>query len=159
MAFVSKKQLVIVFSFASAISFADFPGSNNFDNYVSKGAVSPATTVMKFSDKSLDKLDFKFSGASAWLNKDGDWHINGKVKHNRIRCANYQLGIKFGTGKSGCNNVVWTTDYQYGTNVKQCNSAFLGHIGGGTFYDLANNISTISCAKIDIRCYGNGCGR
>lgn len=167
MAFINKKQLVLVLFLVSSISFADYPASNNlnmgagntFESTISKGATSASTKVMKISDKTLDKLEFKFSGASAWLNKQGDWNIKGKVKHNRIRCGNYQLGIKFGAGKSGCDEVVWKTDYQYGTNVKQCNSATLEHIGGGNFYELADNISTITCAKVDVRCFGNGCSK
>jgi len=131
--------------------------NSNLQGNISKGATSPASKVMSYSDNKLVKLDFKFSGASAWLNKKGDWNVKAIVKHNRLRCANYQIGIRFGTGENGCNNPVWTTSYEYGTNVKQCNNAELEHTGGGYFSELENKIENITCAQIDIKCFGSAC--
>lgn len=133
--------------------------NNNLQGNISKGATSPASKVMRYSNNKLDKLEFKFSGASAWLNTKGDWHVKGSIKHNRIRCANYQVGIRFGKANKGCNNPEWITDYEYGTNVKQCNSAEVEHIGGGYFAELENKIEDITCAQIDIKCFGSTCNK
>ena len=136
--------------------------NNSFEGSISKGATSSASKVMNYSNNRLDKLEFKFSGASAWLNVKGDWHVKAAVKHNRLRCATYQIGIRFGKGgkgDNGCKNPVWVTDYEYGTNAKQCNSAELEHIGGGYFSELENKIENITCAQIDIKCFGSACSK
>lgn len=163
-----KKSILIISTllFSSPL-FADFPGSNmdnfnsnnNLQGNVSKGATAPAIKVMSYSNNKLDKLEFKFSGGSAWLNQKGDWYVKGFVKHNRIRCANYQIGIRFGKGENGCINPEWQTDYEYGTNVEQCNSAELEHAGGGYFSELENKIENITCAQIDVKCFGSTCNK
>jgi len=143
----------------SSNNMGNFNSNNNLQGNLTKGATSPALKVMRYSNNKLDKLDFKFSGGNAWLNTKGDWYVKGSVKHNRIRCANYQIGIRFGKGDNGCNNPVWITDYEYGTNVKQCNSAKVEHVGGGYFSELENKIENITCAQIDVKCFGSTCNK
>jgi len=153
---VSKLVIFLNILLLSPLTHADNWG-NNFQGTVSKGTTAAAKKVMSYSNNTLDKLEFNFAGASAWLNKKGDWNIKGAVKHSRIRCASYQLGIRFGKGENGCSNAVWLTDYEYGTNVKHCNSAELQHTGGGYFSELENNINEVTCAQVDIKCFGSTC--
>ena len=164
---INKSFLIIGFSLISLVAYADFPGNdmsnlntgNSLQGIVSKGAIAKAKKIMSYSDNKLDKLEFKFGGASAWLNTKGDWNIKGGVKHNRVLCVTYQLGIRFGKGVNGCINPVWITDYEYGTNMKHCNSAELVHIGGGYFSELENKISEVTCAQVDVKCFGATCNK
>lgn len=165
MTIFNKYILILSTAFFSVQLYADISSDNadnlnfsgNLQDNISKGATSPASKVMSYSDNKLDKLEFKFSGASAWLNTKGDWYVKAIVKHNRMLCANYQIGIRFGKAENGCDNPIWVTNYEYGTNVKQCNSAELKHTGGGYFSELENKIENISCAQIDIKCFGSAC--
>lgn len=156
----SKKTPITLFTLLvlTSVVQADFTAAGNLQGTVSSGATAPAERIMRLTDNSkLEKLLFNFGNAQASLTPRGDWHIEGKVKHQRVRCATYQLGIRFGIGERGCTNVVWVTDFEYGTNVKQCNSATLQHVGGGYIDDLAGNIDEITCAKVDVRCFGKTC--
>ena len=117
----------------SSVALADFSASSTpkFSDPrggVNTGATAPAERVMSLTgNKKLEKLLFNFGNAEASLTPEGKWFIKGQVQHNRIRCATYQLGVRFGVGEKGCTNVNWIGDFEYGTNVKHCNSASLQH--------------------------------
>ena len=139
----------------SAISNAS--GSQTSGN---TGVTAPAVREMDMFDKSkLDKLSFNFGNAQAWIKPQGGWSIKGSVTHKRIRCATYQMGIRFGVGEEGCNNVTWVSDFEYGTNVKQCNSTTLEHKGGGFIDISADDINKVTCAELNVRCFGSTCSK
>jgi len=39
------------------------------------------------------KKVFEFGSKKAVLDKDGAWRLEGTVKHNRLRCADYRVGF------------------------------------------------------------------
>ena len=100
------------------------------------------------------KLNFNFGQAEAWLNTDGDWAIQGTVKHGHLLCASYQMGIRFGAGAPGCTNVKWVSKTRYVTFRKQCNQARLNHRGGDSNPALASDFERITCAQQVISCSG-----
>jgi hypothetical protein len=101
------------------------------------------------------RLDFFFGDISAWLLRDGNWHIEGNVQHKGALCAEYALGIQFGTGRPGCANVEWIGTPVYVAPRRHCNNALLHHSGGDIDYDAANAFSQVNCAQRLIRCSGN----
>lgn len=99
--------------------------------------------------------DFEYEG---WLNSEGDWNIKGKVSHDRLRCAHYELGIQLGKGSPACLNVAWLSGIYYGTRKEQCNSVAMNHSGGGEIESLATELKYITCVKIVTKCTGT-CGK
>ncbi len=100
------------------------------------------------------KSEFDFGEAKAILRGDGEWFIEGMVKHNRVRCATYRLGIRFGVGSKGCANVEWIAEPIYASSRKQCNSAILNHSGGNIMPELSADFEKITCAQKVIKCSG-----
>lgn len=100
------------------------------------------------------KLNFNFGQAKGWLNSDGDWTIQGLVQHGHLRCATYQVGMRFGAGSPGCTNVKWLTKTKLVTIKKQCNQALLNHSGGDSNPDIASDFEKITCAQQVISCSG-----
>lgn len=100
------------------------------------------------------RLDFEFGEIRAWLLADGNWNIEGIVRHRGALCADYQLGIQFGIGSPGCANVEWIGRPQYVTYHKQCNNAVVRHIGGDLDLSAAQNFERINCGQRLIRCSG-----
>lgn len=103
------------------------------------------------------KLDFNFhdmNETKLWLNDDGTWHIEGKVKHKLIRCATYELGARFGKGNPRCTNVKWLTGPQYATSIKQCNSTLIEHKGYQTSEEAKIAFDQITCAQMLLKCNG-----
>lgn len=157
---------LVTFCLFTYVAHAEQPGSVGISSHgglqgnVNTGANAVAEKVMELTDNSkLEKLLFNFGGAKASLTQQGYWNIQGYVKHNRIRCATYQIGIRFGVAESGCTNVTWLTDYEYGTNLKHCNSARLMHSGGGISGELKGNLEKITCAEMKVRCFGSTCNQ
>jgi hypothetical protein len=101
------------------------------------------------------RLDFFFGDIRAWLLQNGDWHIEGNVKHHGILCAKYELGIQFGIGNPGCANVEWIGMPAYVTEHTQCNGALLHHSGTDIDPVAAEDFEKITCAQRLIRCTGN----
>jgi hypothetical protein len=95
--------------------------------------------------------DFEYEG---WLNSEGDWNIKGKVTHNRLRCAHYELGIQLGKGAPACLNVEWLAEIYYGTRKEQCNSVAMNHSGGGEIELLTTDLKDITCVKVVTKCTG-----
>ncbi len=137
----------------------DFGGQNTSDDTsfirstLKNGQTAAAQPGMTFGNKQPRRIDFDFDGNRAWLNSKGEWYIEGYVQHTRLRCANYQLSIRFGKSKQGCLNPQWATDFQNASNIKQCNSATMKHKGGGNF-NLQNSLDDITCAEIKLDCFG-----
>ena len=154
--------LTIIYSSVALADFSDSstPKFSDPRGGVNTGATAPAERVMKLTDNTkLEKLLFKFGNAEASLVPNGSWFIKGQVKHNRIRCATYQLGVRFGVGEKGCTNVSWIGDFEYGTNEKHCNSATLQHTGGGLNDLVVGSVEQVTCAEVKVRCFGKTCNK
>jgi len=102
-----------------------------------------------------ERLDFDFGNIKAWIRNKGGWNVEGPIKHVGLLCATYEIGLRFGVGSPGCDNVKWISDVSYGTREQQCNSAAVQHYGGGFLPDLAKDFDRITCAERVIRCSGN----
>ena len=102
-----------------------------------------------------ERLDFDFGRTSGWLREKGGWHIEGTVSHTGLRCATYELGMRFGVGNPGCTGVTWLSGIEYGTRERHCNGAVRHHDGGGFLPELSKDFARITCAEQVIRCSGN----
>ena len=122
---------------------------------VRKLATEPRRTSEIGGARSLARLDFSFGDIRAWLLQDGNWHIEGDVRHLGAFCGRYELGIQFGIGSPGCSNVEWMGTPVYVTSRTQCNNAVLRHSGGDIDYAAAEAFDRINCAQRLIRCSGN----
>jgi hypothetical protein len=100
------------------------------------------------------RVDFNFGDVKGWLRSSGEWGLEGMVTHNRLLCATYQLGMRFGSGHPACTDVQWLTPEQYATSVKQCNSAPVRHSGAEINPEIAAKFSSISCAESLLKCTG-----
>jgi hypothetical protein len=132
--------------------------TNKNDTSSMKALKAPARSGMEWDpDGKLTKIEFKFDDGSAWLRSNGDWYVKGAVRHNRLRCATYQLGVRFGHGNPACVNVEWLTEPRYVTSEKQCNSAIVPHEGGENDPALASEFERITCAERLIKCVDGTC--
>ena len=132
--------------------------TNDGDISSMKALKAPARSGMEWDlDGNLTKIEFKFDDGSAWLRSNGEWYVQTDVRHNRLRCATYQLGVRFGHGTPACVNVEWLTEPQYVTTEKQCNSATRPHAGGDQNPALAPEFERITCAERLIRCIDGAC--
>ena len=103
----------------------------------------------------LQRKDFRFGGFTAWLKREGEWHIEGPVRHRGLLCGDYEVGMRFGIGKPDCTDVQWVSQVGYVTSRSQCNDAELLHSGTEIDAALADQFDAITCAERVIRCSGN----
>lgn len=102
------------------------------------------------------QLDFVFDKASdlkALLKENGDFLLEGYIRHNHFRCGTYQLGIQFGKG-DGCVNVEWLSQPVYVSRQRQCNQAVLHHDGSANVPEVATSFNKVTCAQLLIKCDG-----
>lgn len=102
-----------------------------------------------------ERLDFDFGNIKGWIRQKGGWYVEGPVSHEGLRCATYEIGMRFGVGKPGCTDVSWISKIEYGTREKHCNGARRHHQGGGFLPELAKDFARISCSERVIRCTGS----
>ena len=100
------------------------------------------------------KTEFKFDGALAWLREDGSFKVDAEVKHESLLCGTYEVGIRFGIGKPDCSNVSWLSKTQYVSKKRQCNHAWMAHVGSGKDTDLVGDVDLVTCGQLVIRCTG-----
>jgi hypothetical protein len=124
---------------------------------VSGVTAAARSTYSLDAQPSVNRLDFDFrtGESSAWLNRNGDFHVHGWIRHGSLLCATYSMGIRFGVGAPGCLNVEWISEPVYVTSQYQCNSARLEHDGGESLPAIGAQIAKISCAQEIIRCIGS----
>ena len=123
-------------------------------DYVRK-ATAPAVKNIDWANPSTSKLEFSFDGIKGWLRSDGVLQVQGPIQHSGLRCATYQLGIRFGAGKPGCANVKWLTQARYGPGKKHCNSAMLTHTTADNDPNAKKVYARVTCAERLIKCAGN----
>ena len=97
---------------------------------------------------------FQRQGIEGWLDETGAWHINGDVRHGRLRCGTYETGIQLGRGSPACSDVQWLSDVEYATRLRHCNSASRVHAGGGVFSNAALRLEEVTCVRVVVRCEG-----
>ncbi|MGA8050113.1 MAG: hypothetical protein WCA09_08040 [Burkholderiales bacterium] len=130
------------------------PCAHAEDN-TTRSAQAPAHPSSMQGTGGPSRLDFLFGDSRAWLDSDGTWNVAGDVTHRGLLCATYELGMRFGVGQQGCNNVEWVGAARYVTTQNQCNNATLRHSGGDKQPELAQEFRRITCAERLIRCSGN----
>jgi len=139
------------------VSFMPFLADAS-DGWMLKQRPAIATAEEKKEIMRMDgesKKIFESGSKKVTLNKDGTWRLEGMVKHSRLRCADYRVGVKFGSGDKKCSSPEWLTDTFYGTEQKHCNNAERPHFGSGHSERLKVNYNNYNCAKLLIECNGN----
>lgn len=147
---ISKRLLCIVILFASA----GVCSSAHAETLKKLSAVAKKPPLVLPKDK--PQLDFLFDKASdlkAWLRNNGNFLLEGYIRHNHFRCGTYELGIQFGVG-DGCVNVQWLAEPMYISRHRQCNQAVLHHDGSGSIPEAAAKFNEITCAQLFIKCDG-----
>jgi hypothetical protein len=104
--------------------------------------------------KAINFIFDKASEKQGWLKLNGEWHVQGWVTHNHLRCATYSLGMRFGKGEGGCMNVEWLTTPLYVTHKKQCNQTTIHHKGGSITPEIAPLFNEVTCGQLLIKCEG-----
>ena len=105
----------------------------------------------------LQRKDFRFGfdRSTAWLKRDGTWHIEAPVSHSGLLCSTYEVGMRFGIGKPDCTDVEWVSEARFVTSQTQCNNAEMVHSGTEIDESLTGQFDAISCGERVIRCSGN----
>ena len=133
-----------------------WPAEQPGEPEVSGVTASARSTYSLDAQPSVNRLDFDFrtGESSAWLNRSGDFHLHGWVRHRSLLCATYSMGLRFGVGAPGCLNVEWISEPVYVTSQYQCNGARVEHEGGDSLPALGQHIAKITCAQEIVRCTG-----
>ncbi|MBK9130354.1 MAG: hypothetical protein IPM20_01745 [Gammaproteobacteria bacterium] len=103
----------------------------------------------------LQRKDFRFNRFTAWLKRDGTWHVEGEVQHRGLMCGTYEVGMRFGVGTPDCTDVNWVSQVRYVTSKSQCNEAILRHSGTEVDMPLSGNFEAVTCGEVVVRCSGN----
>jgi hypothetical protein len=91
------------------------------------------------------------------LSPTGQWRLRGEIEHPRLRCATYQVGLRFGRGDAECAAVDWQTDTAFAPSRMQCNNATVVHTGEGAVALSPEALRALNCVRISVRCTG-ACG-
>ena len=98
--------------------------------------------------------EFAFTHGKVRLTAAGDWKVEAWVQHAGLLCGTYRIGVQFGVGKQGCQDVDWLQQPVFVTRHKQCNNAVVHHTGYGETPQLAEQFTAISCVRRTVRCSG-----
>lgn len=146
-------------AFVPIVFFASLAGSaeQRLDERESGITSAPRRTYSLDVRPQINRLDFDFGSreSDAWLNSGGDFQVRDWISHPNLLCATYRLGMRFGVGRPGCQNVRWLSEPAFVTSQTQCNHARVEHAGGDTLPDIGAQIAQISCAEKIIRCSGS----
>lgn len=104
-----------------------------------------------------DEREFTGGSIRGALDAAGKWRVRGEVSHPRLRCATYQLGVRFGIGDAACDAVEWRAAPAPLPSRRQCNDATLIHGGEGVLNLPPNQISALDCVRVTVQCTG-ACG-
>lgn len=141
----------------AALLLAGAPASA--DESVSRSLTAEARLApMMQGMKAPAEKQFDFGTIDATLRSDGSWEVHGGIEHTGILCATYEIGVRFGKGNPGCEDVFWLGEPQFVTSRKQCNSAIVEHSGGDVDPGLGGDFQDITCAERVIRCTGRCIG-
>jgi len=98
--------------------------------------------------------EFAFGQGKVQLDASGGWKVDAWIQHAGLFCGTYRIGVQFGVGTQGCQDVKWLEQPVFVTRQKQCNNATAHHSGFGETPQLADQFKTISCARRIVRCSG-----
>jgi hypothetical protein len=147
--------VLIVYSLSIHLALGDTPPKQKKPEsykYLTSAAKRPAKMP---GDE--PKIYFTFDESAelkAWLKENGEWHLEGWIKHNRFRCGTYRLGLRFGKGDFGCANISWMTEPQYIDKKTQCNQSQMHYSGYNTNQENTLITSEVTCAQLVIQCTG-----
>ena len=124
---------------------------------VSRGTAAVRSAPAFTTDLRSARIDFDSFEFRGFLLGDGSWQVSSPVTHQRLVCATYEVGIRFGVGNPGCNDVRWLSEPMFIGSRRQCNAATVIHAGGETTPRLGDQLPGITCVERVVRCTGN-CG-
>lgn len=101
------------------------------------------------------EFDFGRNIGKAWLAERGELKIETWVQHRGLRCATYEIGIRFGQGEPACTDVRWLAPIHWLTSRRQCNNAPVQHIAVDVDQDMVPVFDQVTCAERVVRCTGN----
>jgi len=138
-----------------AAAFA-FPSSGIAeDEYTRRATAATQVSVTDLAAGKRDRLEFGAGEFKGWLDRRGEWHVEGDVTHVGLLCGVYETGLRFGRGNPGCTNVQWLSEVHYGSRRTQCNGATVKHAAWHNEPALEGQFERITCAERVIRCTGN----
>ncbi len=138
-----------------AAVFAYSPTGRAADDLTRHASAPTRTALADQAVGKRERLEFGTDEFKGWLRNDGEWFVEGDVRHLGLLCADYEMGLRFGAGSPGCANVEWLSEVRYATRRKQCNGATVKHSGSDTEPALSAQFAKITCAERVIRCTGN----
>lgn len=124
---------------------------------VSRGTAVVRSGPAFTTDLRSARIDFDSFEFRGFLLGDGTWQVSSPVAHQRLVCATYEVGIRFGVGNPGCNDVRWLSDPMFIGSRRQCNAATVIHVGGETTPRLGDQLPSVTCVERVLRCTGS-CG-
>lgn len=149
-----RRTATIACLFMAAVS-ACLPTARAADESTRHASAPTRTALADAAVGKRERLEFGSDEFKGWLRKDGEWFVEGDVRHFGLICADYEMGLRFGAGSPGCANVEWLSEVRYASRRKQCNGATVRHSGSDTEPQLAEQFAKITCAERVIRCTGN----
>jgi len=102
--------------------------------------------------------EFAYTTGKVRLTAAGDWKVEAWIQHAGLLCGTYRIGVQFGVGSQGCQDVKWLEQPVFVTRSRQCNSAIASHTGYGETPQIAGQFNAISCARRVLRCSGKCAG-
>lgn len=151
---MKRVAVALLFVFLPGLSAAHAQQSDAIESAISAAAQPTYSLDTPPKPNRLD-FDFRADETKAWINRDGDFQVQGWIKHNGLLCGTYGMGLRFGIGAPGCLNVKWLGDPVFVTQQVQCNNARTSHLGGDNSPDFGARVGEITCAERVIRCTGN----
>jgi len=149
------KILIVIMSIMfGSLVFAD--EKQSYPGAVNKTDIRLISEV-RFNQKDALKKKFDDGNFSGWLSTDASWQIKGRVGHNRLLCATYELGVQLGKGAPACLNVKWIPGVYFGTRKNQCNSSTVLHTGGGEVPEFKTQLHQATCVRVVTNCFGKIC--
>lgn len=147
------KYLALLCLAAACVAAAD-PGEVYRESAITAIA-RPAYSLS--APPTIERLEFQFNAeqSTAWLNREGEFGAQGWVSHSGLLCAEYRLGLRFGSGAPGCMNVKWISEPRFVSSRRQCNGARVLHSGGDSVADLGAALERVTCAERIVRCTGS----
>jgi len=125
------------------------------DEYTRRAVATTQLSVTDLAAGKRDRLEFGIGEFKGWLDRRGEWYVEGDVSHVGLLCAEYETGLRFGKGSPGCTNIEWLSEVHYGSRRTQCNGATVRHAAWHNEPALEGQFDRITCAERVIRCTGN----
>lgn len=149
---------------AAALGAALLTGCATTEQSADDGAAAVAPRIVAQIDRPLRpgsaadrEREFQDGFVRGALSATGQWRLRGEIEHPRLRCATYQVGVRFGRGGGDCADADWQTDTAFAPSRMQCNNATVVHTGEGAVALSPEQLRALNCVRISVRCTG-ACG-